>query len=193
MKHAQALDIARAVWPVLKPHCERLDIAGSIRRKRPEVKDIEMLVVPRVEEYTDETADLFVSEAIVRTRRVPGFAQAVRGLGVIEKGKPEDGKYVKVLLNAGTPDAIALDLFIVYPQSWGYQMAIRTGSWEFSRLIAARWVRLGYIGDEGVLTKNGRKINLPEEADLFTLLRMAVPPPERRELTKEGLKPWLLG
>lgn len=189
MKLDPALNIARGVYAVLKPHCERLDIAGSIRRKRPEVKDIEMLVVPKVETYTEASVDLFEPEGVERTRRLPSFAETVRTLGTIEKGKPEGGKYVKIIL----PEGIALDLFIVYAQSWGYQMAIRTGSWEFSRLLAARWKRLGYFGDEGVLTKAGRKINVPEEADLFALLRMSVPPPERRELTKDGLKPWLLG
>lgn len=38
MKHEQALKIAEKVKALLSPHCERIEIAGSIRRKKPEVK-----------------------------------------------------------------------------------------------------------------------------------------------------------
>lgn len=187
-----ALTFARDVWHELSPHCDKCDIAGSIRRKKREVKDIEMLVVPKLERYEEKTEDLFGSDATERIRRVPSFAQAVRRLGVIEKGQPETGKYVKVVMNQGTPKEIALDLFIVLPESWGYQMAIRTGSREFSRLLAARWVRMGYVGDEGRLTHRGKPVPVETEEEMFRLLMLKLPPPEMRELTAEGLKPWLL-
>lgn len=188
MELKPALEIARTVWAQLSPHCVKCDIAGSIRRRKPVVKDIEMIVVPKVEQYVEETADLFAAEQIKRTRRVPGFSEVVRSLGTIGKGQPETGKYVQIIL----PSDIALDLFIVYPESWGYQLTIRTGSAEFSRLVAARWKRLGFVGEEGVLTRMGKPIKLETEEQLFALLLMKVPPPERRELTSEGLKPWLL-
>lgn len=47
MKLAQALAIAEKVKALLAPHCERIEIAGSIRRKKPDVKDIEIVAIPK--------------------------------------------------------------------------------------------------------------------------------------------------
>lgn len=47
MKHSTALVIAEKIKAQLAPHCDRIEIAGSIRRKKPEVKDIEIVVIPK--------------------------------------------------------------------------------------------------------------------------------------------------
>jgi DNA polymerase/3'-5' exonuclease PolX len=47
MKLEQALEIAEKVKALLAPHCERIEIAGSIRRKKPDVKDIEIVAIPK--------------------------------------------------------------------------------------------------------------------------------------------------
>jgi DNA polymerase/3'-5' exonuclease PolX len=43
MKHAEALRQAVDAYNALAPYCNRLEIAGSIRRQRPEVKDVELV------------------------------------------------------------------------------------------------------------------------------------------------------
>ncbi len=187
MKREEALNIARKAWEVLKPHCAQLEVAGSIRRKRPDVKDAEFVMVPKVHQVEHPPSDLFGAQSTFTTERVPGFATAVESLGGILKGKPATGKYVQVL----TPEGLALDLFIVYPHSWGYQLAIRTGSADFSKALAARWVGLGYNGKDGELTKAGKVVSLPTEEEFFALLRMRFPDPADRELTEKGLKPWI--
>lgn len=47
MKYEDAILIAERVKAELEPHCERIEIAGSIRRKKPEVKDIEIVAIPK--------------------------------------------------------------------------------------------------------------------------------------------------
>ncbi len=53
------LSVARFVGDdllrLLAPHCERIAVAGSIRRKKPHVKDIELLCASKV----TSAADLF--------------------------------------------------------------------------------------------------------------------------------------
>lgn len=44
---SEALKIAEAVLKELGPHCERIAIAGSVRRRKPEVKDIEIVAIPK--------------------------------------------------------------------------------------------------------------------------------------------------
>lgn len=41
-----AQKVAEAVVKKLSPYCERLAVAGSIRRRRPRVHDIDMVVIP---------------------------------------------------------------------------------------------------------------------------------------------------
>jgi len=48
MDHAQALTIAEQCRKALAPYCERIEIAGSIRRGKPQVKDIELVAMPKM-------------------------------------------------------------------------------------------------------------------------------------------------
>ena len=52
---SRAKAVADDLLHLLAPHCERIAVAGSIRRKRPQVKDIELLCASKV----TSTADLF--------------------------------------------------------------------------------------------------------------------------------------
>lgn len=191
MKREAALEKARELWRILSPHCDRIDIAGSIRRGRSVVKDIELLAIPKNETVrVVKEASLFGTDERDETRRVRGFGVAVRSLGRIVKGNPDAGRYIQIEIANGI-EPIMVDLFLAHPRNWGYIMAIRTGSADFMRLVAARWTRHGYTGVDGMLTKDGRQIDLREEEDLFRLLMLKTPPPNKRELTAEGLKPWL--
>src|SRR5215208_7327083 len=104
MKHAGALAIAEDALNAIKPHCTRILIAGSIRRLKPEVKDIELLVVPRM-----VPAGLFNDELEVD----PDFCASVKRWHKV-KGEPT-GKYTQRML----PGGMKLDIFIVEADSWG--------------------------------------------------------------------------
>lgn len=47
MNLAAAQHIADRAYGALAPHCFRISIAGSIRRKAPEVGDIEVVAIPK--------------------------------------------------------------------------------------------------------------------------------------------------
>lgn len=44
---APALQVAFRLKMALTPYCERVELAGSIRRCRPQVGDIELVTIPR--------------------------------------------------------------------------------------------------------------------------------------------------
>src|SRR5437867_3653005 len=46
---AEAVEIARDFIDALSDHCERICVAGSLRRHKPFVKDVELLFVPKFE------------------------------------------------------------------------------------------------------------------------------------------------
>ena len=167
MQIAMATAIAERVKGELAPYTERIEIAGSVRRRKPEVKDIELVAIPR-----QVVSDLFGDE----TEACPDFCAAVNWWPAI-KGTP-NGRYTQRVL----PDGINLDLFIVDADTWGYTMAIRTGSADYSaHVLGTRWASLGYTSRESVLYRYGRPTYIREETDLFALLGLPWTEPWDRE------------
>ncbi len=166
MKLKQATEIAEQARETLSPYCDRIEIAGSIRRRKPEVKDIEIVCIPKRHQ-----SGLFAEDTEVE----PFFARAVdRWPGT--KGTPH-GKYTQRIL----PGGIMLDLFMATPENWGLIYAMRTGSAAFShRVLAVGWVRAGYKSEDGMLRKNGEAVPVREEDDLFELIGVAWVAPEGR-------------
>jgi DNA polymerase/3'-5' exonuclease PolX len=133
---------AMEIVTLLSPYCQKINIAGSVRRGKERVKDIEIVCLPK----TDIHSDLFGGQS--ETVAV-GFVEALKTLGTWIKGKPE-GRYMQIELQEG----IKLDLFM--PQSHDYyrQLTIRTGSSDFAHhTIAAAWTKRGWVGTEFGLRK----------------------------------------
>src|SRR5574341_303735 len=157
--HVEAWLIAEKVIERLRPFCERIEIAGSLRRLRPEVGDIEIVAVPKSYDL-----DLF------------GVATPNHSLDSVdwkEYGKFLLGghKYKKIWLH----EEIQLDLFIVtHPAQWGTVFLIRTGSADFShRFVTPRAkgsLLPSYLREkDGAIWRNNRIIKTPEEKDVFDL------------------------
>ena len=155
MKIDEAKKIADKYVEILKPYCLRIEIAGSIRREKPEVKDIEIVAIPG---------------------NIESFAREVNKLQKV-KGEPT-GKYTQRIL----PEGISLDLFIANEKNWGLIFAIRTGSANFShKTLACGWVKKGCHSKDGkLIDKQGREIVLREERDLFDLIGIPFLKPELR-------------
>lgn len=163
--YEEVLPVAQRVLEVLAPFCERIEIAGSIRRKSPLVKDIEIVCIPKPYDV-----DMFAS----------GIALAVQDWPCINgKLKPNmESRYTKRLL----PELITLDLFMCKPENWGWIFAVRTGSAEFSRdVLVANVKRAGYDMIEGMIYHKGREVECKEEKDLFTLMGLPYIEPEHRK------------
>lgn len=162
--YADAYAIAEKVLEQLRPHCIRAEIAGSIRRRRKQIGDIEIVAIPKPYE-----TGLFES----------GLASVVNKWPKV-KGEMLYGKtrYTQRIL----PEGIKLDLFMADEQNWGLIFAIRTGSADFSHLVLARnWCWQGYESKGGYLYKYGRKVEVREERDLFELIKVRYVGPEYRD------------
>ena len=174
MKLETARPYAEALRELLAPHCERIEIAGSVRRCKPEVGDIELVAIPKLV----PALDLFADAPAVRS---PHFADAVLMMGTIEAGNPTTGKYVKIM--AGDENPIQIDLFCAVPENWGWIFALRTGSADFShRVFAAGLNRVGLTSRDGMIQSitTDRPVHCREERDLFALIGVPFVEPERR-------------
>ncbi|MBC7428906.1 MAG: hypothetical protein H7336_09865 [Bacteriovorax sp.] len=145
MQHLQASNIAIALCYQLQPYCSKINIAGSIRRKKAEVGDIEIVCTPnkikvgQVSLFGGSTEKVSCKE----------FHDVVTTFGVIELGNP-DGRQMKILL----PQGIKLDLFMPQEPDYFRIYAIRTGSSLFSSMVlASSWKRNGWCGTDQGLRK----------------------------------------
>lgn len=178
MRLNEARVFAEQLCAKLRPHCDRIEIAGSIRRQRPEVKDIEIVCIPhRI------STGLFGDDLQVDS----GFITAVNSMAG-SKGSP-DGKYAQRVLKFSGGE-IAVDIFMTTPKIWGSIFAIRTGSADFSHYALAKaWNKLGWRSKEGVLiNEQGEEASFKEEQDLFQFLGMAYISPEFRDVAGEDAK-----
>lgn len=162
-----ALSEAQKVVELLRPHCERIEIAGSIRRKKMFVKDIEIVAIPKPYQI-----GLFQD----------GIAEIVNQWTKV-KGELEYGvcKYTQRIL----PSGIKLDLFFAQHSNWGLIYAIRTGSAEYSHQVLAKaWSNRGYYSKEGHLYQHSseKRYDVPEEIDLFNRIGVAYVEPQKRNL-----------
>lgn len=144
-----AIATADKIVVLLKPHCNRIHVAGSIRRFRPEVKDIEIVCEPMKQK---EVTDLFGGGTEIT---VPGFADALATItDQVIKGSVA-GRHMQIITNSQRCPGIKLDLFMPQPDDYWRQYAIRTGSWEYvQRFIAGGWSKKGWCGtDDGLRRK----------------------------------------
>lgn len=180
IKLQRAEVIADEICCDLSPACDRIKIAGSIRRKRSEVGDVEIVCIPRIEGgglFGDgEPIDLV-------TKVCDAFLASGRMAHRLDKnGRRSYGGKFKRLLFEGFP----LDLFSVHDANqWGVIFAIRTGPAEFSKRFVTQKAHGGHMPEgycvrDGWLLAHGDQVSCPEESDFFRAIGMEFVAPEKR-------------
>lgn len=130
MKHDLALKVAKSLVEYLRPACARIEIAGSVRRRKAEVKDIELVCVPDLS-VTPRRAPLEFGKPVPPSYRTELDRLIGEMSGVsLELNGPRMKKLN--LRYAG----IKCDVFVNLPPSdWGVQMVIRTGPADFGHWL----------------------------------------------------------
>lgn len=167
----EAERLAEQIIKALRPLCEKIEVAGSIRRQRPTVGDIEIVAIPRRQRvligegynYKDPTElDLFLRRKTKLER--------------------DGGKAKRWYTHHGRQ----IDLYLPEPENYGAILLIRTGSADFSRWIVTPQAQQGAMPPgmaqiAGYLTSNGQKIDTPTEASYFKAIGLPMIPPAIRD------------
>jgi DNA polymerase (family 10) len=186
---AQAEAVAEAALALLAPACERVEVAGSIRRRKADVGDVELVAVPKLEPVTDLFGAVTGQRDLLHERCAALLAEGVFAHRLGVDGKRSFGPKSKRLRFTHDGAPFPLDLFVVTPPAqWGAVFTIRTGPGDFSkRLVTSRLQYPGYglmpagmREHEGSLWDGGRPVPTPEEGDFFAALGLAWLPPELR-------------
>lgn len=170
---------------MLRPYCHRVEVAGSIRRGKPRVKDIELVCEPIVDVLARDLWGNVVAERVTLYE----FLEAVRRVGgdfgprLDRNGRPAIGERYQRLVYCG----VALDLFIVRPPAqFGLIYAIRTGPSAFSQRLVTQRRFGGYLPDgwhvrDGALhDADGNVVETPDEEDVFRAIGLTWIPPHER-------------
>lgn len=168
----QAAIIAQSLMIDLTPYCERLEIAGSIRRAKSEIGDIDLVAVPRYAE-----PDMFGALSENHTLDLVDWSK----FGKLIKG---GHKYKQIAL----PEGMNLELWIVTPPAqWGVIYLIRTGPEEYGHKMVTVRANYGYMPsnykfkDGAIWNQHNHIIPTPEEKDVFDLFGMKYTEPELRQ------------
>lgn len=217
--HTVVLARARELVDLLRPACEQIEIAGSLRRNESgstahRVGDIEIVCLPKTSEQTlPAQLNMFDTAAPqAREQRISQLDPLLDSLierGILHRDYPYGGRKgkwgnrFKMLWTKWAVDAngekityvVQVDLFIVLPPSqWGAQFLIRTGPRDFNQAL------MGYINwytpfkqKDGQLVdaQTGSIVDTPTERDYFRALGLPFIAPHRR--TKETVEAWSRG
>ena len=182
----EAQAMADELVALLEPACERLVVAGSIRRRKADVADIELVAMPRV--TTEAGGDLWGTPVDVDHLALAldlldvGGQLGLRTVhsrhadGSVSEGQ-RDGRSYKALEFRGFP----VDLFIVHdPAQWGVILTIRTGPADWShRLVTDCQAYLRRVSG-GYLYRSGQRVVCDtEEAFLEAIGQDWIDPADR--------------
>lgn len=190
---AWARVVAEAIVRELAPACERIEIAGSIRRGADPAKDIELVAIPGgLARDLFGTVDLEAPHDLDRALERLIDARRLRAR-MTAAGLLRLGPRFKAL--EAVRAEIPVDLFIVLPPAqWGAIFAIRTGPAEYSQQLVTACRERGLVCDGGRLRRatSGRipasehwgtelvDVPTPEERDFIEACGVPFVPPEQR-------------
>ena len=172
MKLERARAIAEELKELLAPACEQIEIAGSIRRRKPDVGDIELLCIPRFEEGIDfldrELGELMLNQVFDHRRN--------------KRGSIVYGPKNKLLLHK--PSGIGVDIFSTTKECWPVALVVRTGGKSTNMEIATRAIERGmrfHAYGRGFTRADGAELVCHSEEDVFRAVGLCyLEPWERR-------------
>lgn len=180
--YSDALEIALRIGDRLLPFCHRFEIAGSLRRRKTEVSDIEIVYVPKFDTEKDGFFD---------TREVNQVDRELERMlaeGVLAKRKNVNGSEVwgeKNKLAKDVHSGIPVDLFQTTERCWWNYLVCRTGGKDSNTRIAIAAINRGLTWhpySSGFSRKGEMEIHFPvrSERDVFRIAGVPYQDPAHR-------------
>jgi DNA polymerase/3'-5' exonuclease PolX len=145
---------AEAIVKQLAPYCSRIEVAGSIRRRKHQCRDIDIVLIPK---------DMW------------GLNAKLKSMG----NKKSGGEKIIRIDVVGTQ----VDIYIATEETWATLLLIRTGSKESNIRLARRAKDLGYqlkADGSGLLDEDGTRIAGEDEHSIFYKLGVSWKEPWER-------------
>lgn len=171
MNYSRALKIAKQIEAALLPFCERIAIAGSIRRSRPQVNDIDLVILAKAGQR-----QAFMDRCLVRGVAVTNGEQ-----NAIFRLRLSDRTEIQLDLFFARPPR--RDLLAYEPGNFGSLLLCRTGSKEHNIFLVEHAKQMGLVWHpyRGVFDAAGKCLAAESEEEIFQALDLEFINPARRE------------
>jgi len=183
--------VAGEVVEMLAPYCEQIQVAGSVRRRKAEPKDVE--IVYRAEMVSGGLFDAVEFDFLAEPATEGAVSELCRqGFWRFDPEVRRNGPKHKRLIHAAS--GVVVELFRAEEGNWGVILALRTGPKEFNRVFVSKpWhggaMPIDMAMREGWLWRLGQRLETPTEEGFFEALGLPWWEPEGR--TGERLVRWL--
>ncbi|HEX9262437.1 MAG TPA: hypothetical protein VF893_07915 [Candidatus Bathyarchaeia archaeon] len=159
---ADAERLANQIKAAVETHCDKIEIAGSIRRRRPVIHDIDFVAVAKTDTEWQK-----INEELRKLKAKPNCA----GSSLIKAYVPCQNGLFQV------------DFYRAKAENYGIHLLIRTGSADHNMWLAgvaiSKGMRLKY--SEGLI-KEGKPIAGETEESVFAALSLPRTLPSEREI-----------
>ena len=187
---AKAERLAEKIVSILKPVTHRIEIAGSIRRKKEMVGDIEILYIPLFTEVPDPQ-DLFRQKKIA-VNAVDIILEQLLTNGSITKRPKSDGTLTwgdENKLAIACKTGIPVDFFSANTRNWFNLLAFRTGGKQSNMDVLMAAKAKGYEWNpygSGFTRKRASDreqqfVRIDSEEDVFRFVGLPFRKPEDRK------------
>lgn len=164
------MQVAAELCDRLKPFCEHLVVAGSLRRRKAEVGDVEILYIPKFESRPDGLFDRkmvnLVDEELERALRSSVIRKRLNS-----EGSETWGPKNKLAVHASS--GVPVDFFSTTPECWFNYLVCRTGGAESNVRIASAAQRKGWMwhpDKRGFTDNDGQWQAVRSEEDVFAMV-----------------------
>ncbi len=191
LQHAQSL--TARLLTLLAPVCERIEPAGSLRRQRTHVHDIEFVVIPKmIAKPGAVQQSLFSTQPPEMISALGPALEMLVGKNESSIRWPEkrslDGKKQKrfeVEIKRDSNTWIEVELWITSKMQFDGILLLRTGPAEFSKHMVTSQVLggplpYGWRRHQGYMTHDGQRVPITEQ-EWFELCGYKYHRPEKRD------------
>lgn len=178
-----AISVARQLVEILTPVCERIIIAGSLRRGKQWVGDVEILYIGKIITRS-KPGDMFAQETVSLAEQAIAemVASSILTPRVNKIGGTCWGDQNKLAAHNAT--GIPVDLFQTSQSNWFNYLICRTGSAQHNIQIAARAKDRGWswnpYGSGFTHLITGKTHHVTSEESLFEFLDIPFLTPQER-------------
>jgi len=187
--HSLALQMMLPSGHTLSAACVKWEIAGSIRRNKPLVGDIEIIFVPVLRAVPSPQLELGmglptapVMVSVMDERLDELMRKGILAMRPSVSGSTMCGPLVKLLVHV--PTGIPIDFFACTAQGWWTTLVSRTGGKASNTELAWRANRLGYRWNPGgagfTRLADGLEFPILSEEEAFQFVGMPCLPPDQR-------------
>lgn len=170
LDRAEVEPLALKIIGAIEPYCDKVEVAGSIRRRKDKVNDIDVVVQPKPQSWV---------KAIEEIRRRFDAVTEKQGAKLATLYVPFASKHGEGYLQ--------VDLYRASKRTWGILLLIRTGSAKHNIYLCNLAIRKGYrlAYSKGLLNEKGEVIASKTEREVFQALGLDYIQPEDREVKGE--------